>query len=981
MKNGGAGMSKRPTVFRRHPVLSLLAGLTLLVLVWFAGSYWLLNSPWLPQRLSQVEGVEISWETGRSRHPGRWEVEGFHLAREDDELALSVAADRATLELSLLALLRGELHIRSLDARGIRRLTLNELALVGAGELRLEDTVFTARQLAIRHLALRLEGGRLRRDTDGVTLVRDIALTAEASLARVAPREVGAEILEALSGAVQLDAHADAWDVFMPYLEPLPWLALSGHGRLQGDLTLARGVLAPGSTLQLDSPALRVEVDEPRLREDLWPDREPAAQGVMATVHRAQGDGTVLLEVSPEHPEWLTFSTQLRDVTLADSDPYAHETTLTLKVDLNNRRLDRLEEPARAWLALRGDVSRLDMLDPYLAHLFDDQGIRLRGAGAVQAELETLGRRPAEARLEISAPQLEVRGLDYAASGEGTLRAGLENDQISLDVLLTGATLQHHARPLLAGAELQLSATGPVDPEQVRDRARAEVVWRTAHLPDISALQPYLEPFLADPAPLRLMGGSALTEGRLVVAENRMRGSLSLSGEKLRTRLKGHAVENDLEFTLALSEAMLDGTQLDIGGSRLRWLARGETPGAEHLESDLVLREGRLHRWNGIPAGRWVLEGSVRQLGFLNLFLPDAHGLAVQGGGQIQFQGSFEGNRLLPGTGLQVAAEHLQVGFLDHQAAGRGELNALLETPEEARLTLEIPRYALQRRDDERPRLKGRDLLVTTRTGQFSEVLAAPEPRHFTTRISLPETEVPDFSRYNAYLPEDAGITLLGGTARLASEFTLVGLEARGEVNLRARGVELALLDQHLRGDLQLALRLAEGDLTTRQFNAARSFLRLDQVQRQNGEQPGDAGWWVQLDFDDAQLRWTEQIRLASRLALTMRDTGLLARLFLARARDNGWVGRLLNVQGIEGTARLDLNDTRIRLSDLDLQGENLTVLADLELAEGSSNGALYASLGALGLGVELNDSEPTLRIVRPRRWFDNWRAGRNPAR
>ena len=974
-------MPNHPPRFRSRLALSLLAGLAVLVLIWFAGSYWLLNSPWLPQRLSQLEGIAITWENGRSRHPGRWEVEGFYLAREDDELALSVAAERATLELSLLALLRGELHIRSLDARGIRRLTLNDLVLEGAGQLRLGDTVLSAQQLAISHLGLRLEGGRLQRDTDGATLVRDIRLAAEGSLTRVAPMEAGAEMLEALSGTLQLDAHADAWDVFMPYLEPLPWLVLSGTGRLQGELTVARGILAPGSILRLDSPALRVEVDEPGLREDLWPDRDPAAQAAIGTTHRAEGDGTLLLAVSPQHPEWLTFTTRLRDVTLADAEPYAHRTALTLTVDLNNRRLDRLEEPARARLALRGDVIRLDMLDPYLAHVFDGQGIQLRGAGELEVELETLGQYPAEARLEISAPQLEVRGLGYDASGEGTLQARLEDERVALDMRLVEAILHHEGRQLLAEAELQLAATGPLDPEQAGDGTRAEIIWPAARLPDISALQHYLEPFLADPTPLLLLGGSALSEGQLVVAENGLRGSLSLSGQNLRTRLRGHTVENDVRLTLALNEAALDGTRLDIDGSRLRWQAQSEAPDAERLESDLVLREGRLHRRSGVPGGQWVLEGKVRQLGFLNVFLPDAHGLAVQGHGQLQLEGSFEGNRILPGTWLRVAAEQLQVGFLDHRAAGRGELRARLETPEQAHLSLEIPEYALQRQDDDEPNLQGRDLVVTTQTEQFSEVLASPEPRHFTTRISLPETTVPDFTRYNAYLPEDAGVTLLGGTARLASEFTLVGLEARGEVNLRASHVQLALLDQHLRGDLQLALRLADGNLDTRQFNAARSFLRLDQVQRQNGEQPGDAGWWVQLDFDDAQLHWTEQIRLASRVALTMRDTGLLARLFLARARDSVWLGRLLNVRGIEGSAQLDLNDTRIRLSDVDLRGENLTLLADLELAEGTSNGALYASLGALGLGVELNDGEPTLRIVRPRRWFDAWRAGQNPAR
>ena len=42
--------------------------------------------------------------------------------------------------------------------------------------------------------------------------------------------------------------------------------------------------------------------------------------------------------------------------------------------------------------------------------------------------------------------------------------------------------------------------------------------------------------------------------------------------------------------------------------------------------------------------------------------------------------------------------------------------------------------------------------------------------------------------------------------------------------------------------------------------------------------------------------------------------------------------------------------------------------------ADGQANGALYARLGAVGLGVELNDSEPALRVLQPKRWFDRWR-------
>lgn len=966
-------MPHHPDRSRHRKALTLVAMFVVLALLWFAGSHWLVNSAWLPQRLSQLEGIEISWDQGRSRHPGRWEVEGFYLAREDEALTLSVRAEHATLDLSVPALLRGELRIDSLDARGIRRLTLNDLAIEGDGRLQLHDALLASRELEIGQLDVHLEQGRLERVSDHAILVRDIGLAAEASLTRVAPAEAGAELLEALSGTLRLDAHADAWDVFTPYLAPLPWLALAGHGSLRGDLALEQGVVAPGSTLRLDSPALRVEIDEGRLRGNARPD--PATPDGNGYRHRAEGDGSVLLAVSPEDPEWLTLTTQLSDVTLAAIDPYARQAALTLAVDLDNRRLDRLEVPERARLALRGEVIRLDVLDPYLTQLLDGRGIRLRGAGELTAELETLGTSPVRARLEVTAPRLGVQSLDYEASGGGTLHARLDDgDRVEVEVRLAGAALRHQARQLLADAELQLTASGPFDPTRPLDGTRAEVAWQAARLPDIAALQTYMEPFLADPPPLQLLGGTARSHGQMEVAEGLLRGSMSLTGEGLRTRLREHAVESAIELTLALNEAALDRTRLDISGSRLHWRARGETRAAEGLESDLVLREGLLHRRDGTPGGRLVLEGRVEQLAFLNAFLPDAHGLALRGDGQLRLEGGFEGNRILPGTQLQVAAERLRVGFLDHEAAGSGELSARLETPEEARLSLEIPRYTLQREDDDRPHLYGRDLVLTTRTGTFSQVLATPDPGHFTTEISLPDTEIPDFSRYNTYLPEDAGITLLGGTGRLASEFTLSGLDASGMLNLRASGVDLALLDQRLRGDLHLALQLTEGDLATRRFGAGGSFLRLDRVRRQEGARAEDAGWWVQLDFEDARLRWTRQIHLASRLHLRMRDTGLLARLFLERARDSDWLGRLLDVRGIAGSARLDLNETRIRLSDVDLRGENLTLLADLALAEGTSNGALYARLGILGLGVELDDGEPTLRILRPRRWFDAWR-------
>lgn len=46
------------------------------------------------------------------------------------------------------------------------------------------------------------------------------------------------------------------------------------------------------------------------------------------------------------------------------------------------------------------------------------------------------------------------------------------------------------------------------------------------------------------------------------------------------------------------------------------------------------------------------------------------------------------------------------------------------------------------------------------------------------------------------------------------------------------------------------------------------------------------ADWWAQLQLDEARLVWADPLGLESRLALDMRDTGLLARLFVAQARE-----------------------------------------------------------------------------------------------
>ena len=964
---------------RFRPLIVLLFGALALVLIWLVGSHWLLNSQWLPQRLSTIEGVEVRWTNAQSLHPGRWEVDNLYLAREDEALPITVEASQATLSLSLLALLRGELHIQALEANGIRRFTIGDIALEAEGQLKVEDTQFSQETLSVPYVGLDITQGRLVRLSDQTTLVQDIQLRSTASLDSLSTQQsndaLTEALLDALTAQLAITAQADAWDVFMPYLEALPWLSLAGSGVLEGELALAEGQLQPDSELTLAAPELALSMDEQRLRSTDNTRRWLVADDTPPP-HTATGQGRVRLAVEEGQ---LRFTTQLENVTLADTHPYATNTQLALATHIPNQRLDQLDLPTRASFELSGEVTRLDMLDRYLATAFDGQGVRLSGQGSITASATLQDARLYEASLTVQAPTLGAELLELTAQGSGTLDAALSTkEQITAKLAFTDATLRHQERTLLANAALTLAAQSPLDPEQAQQSATAQLSWEDATLPNIQTLQPYLASVLPSPSPLTLNSGTATSHGQLILTTEQLSGELHLAGNALttgwqRSGQRGTLVSNT-QLTLAIRQAALDGTEMDISGSRLSWQVADPQHPSEALESTLVLRNGRFQRQNATPSGQFTLEGSVQRLGFLNTFLPDAHGVTLSGNGQLFLQGAFIDDALQAPTRLRINANQLEVTFLDYLATGRGELTAQLDSPEQAQLSLGIPQFVLRQQEDDRAHLEGRHFALTTQTDRFSDVLDSPAPEHFTTRVALPITEVPDITRYNRYLPEDAGVELLSGNASLTSEWLLEGLRAQGDITLRAFDTEMALLEQRLRGDVTLHLQLTEGDIETRRFTANDSYLRLENVFRRSDDGTQDAGWWVQLTMEEAQLEWSDPIQLTSQLRLGMRDTGLLARLFLARARESDWLGRLLNVHDIHGSAALAMSGEQIRLHDLRLTGGPLRLLSDVTLANGQANGALYARLGAVGLGVELNDSEPALRVLQPKRWFDRWR-------
>ena len=1116
---------------RRRQLAGLIA-LPLLAWVLYLGvGNLLLNLRDTQAWLTEQAGLSIRWESGWSAYPGHLVLTALEI--ESDAPAFELAVDRARLRFSLPALLDRQLALSRVTLEGLRRFGLEDHRLEGDGEvsisgLRLGDDG----QVAIKHLELTMPQAQVRRGN--TLLADDIRLAAKLQLAPLRLREQpGLAVARFVSGTLSLDATANAWDVFTPYLRELGWLDLAGHGRLTGELTLEHGELVAGSTLQLDSPALRVIVDQRKLLSPVGkkdnrqagsrlsrgsPERYRLRGGgqVIARVVNGEAGPFMALDVTLDEmlmqqpgrsaplltgrrfhlsarlagadlidrPRRLTSTrfewegARVPDVSALASylpaggalalhrgsarlegylayrqgrvegklELVGEQVALTLagrsvqgsmrlelalpEIDPSQRRLDlsgthlevsargeqealplttefTLEQasltstvplnellgaqgpaPLNGRLVVQGSVARLDVLDDIL-NPAGDEDLTLEGGGKLVASLLLeQGQLAAGSRMVVTTESLRARLLDLDARGQGSVIAswqqGEERPGVRLDASLAQARVVRSSDGGLLIRDARLTLTAENDATALATPPaglRLSLAWQDAIMPDVAVLQAYLPAA----APVRLQTGQATTQGRIEIAAGRAHGQVTLSGQHIGGQLLGREVTGELSLDLELREIDLGSGYLDLSGSRLTMQAA--TSASDHqLRTRIVAREARLGplriptQEGPAPAleGKLVLAGLIANLGFLDDFLPEAHGLTLAGNGRFQADLRLANDQLLPGSQWRVQASDLAVGFLDYVAKGQGRLEAEIDGDDDspgARVTLMLPRFSLQQVGEAQAHVSGRHFTLETQTTRFSLDPQARSLQDVTTHIQLPIAEVDDLSRYNAYLPDASGLALLGGRAGLNVDLRLEGLRAHGDLVLQAFDTAIRFGEQHLEGDLRLEARLRDGDLATRRFDASGSLLRLDNIQRHDDQTRGKPGWWARLDITEGHVNWTRPLQLDARLDLAMRDSGLLARLFLSRARQWEWLGQRLTVNHIRGNARLHLDDDSLQLREARLSGGPLEMRADLAIRDGMPDGSLYARLGILAVGISLEQGKAEVRLLRPRQWYERRRA------
>lgn len=635
---------------------------------------------------------------------------------------------------------------------------------------------------------------------------------------------------------------------------------------------------------------------------------------------------------------------------------------------------------------LEGTVASVDFLSAFLP---EEAGFEVGGDGRIAADLRLAGGRLSPgSRVVVTSDRLFSRMFELEARGSGMVQAEMRSADMGPEILLQVGLHDMEVlrlsdgKAVMRGDALEFTARGrstglgtaPSEPALA-------MIWRDATVPDVAVLDTYL----SGQDTFELKCGTARTSGRLDYAEDILSGNLDLTGDQIEGTAFGVPAIGSLDLALVIKRADLNRRRLDLSGTRVRMQAassRKEKKGAKPLLTDIQFSQAWLQsrvsfaELSGHPGsppvdGALKLDGTVANIGIIDRFLSGKQRLGFSGDGRLSADLRLNGGRLAPGSAMEIRSANLASRFLDYEAKGTGLLKARITGRPDAPggdIEATVSNFQFRHLDESTPYMHGRRLDLKTAGKRLDQDNVL---RELDTDIQLWEAEIPDMTVYNRYLPQDSGISFVSGTGIVEGGFALKGASGSGDLEMRAKGVEVRIENQTLRGDLRIHTRLQGGNLDEMTFDASGSRIRLDKGSLITADGTAEHGWWGQIDLEEGHLTWRKPLRLDALVGLQLRDSGLLVNLFVKQENDQKWLKRLLTIRNVEGTGRVELRDDSLTLREVRIAGEDFLVLANARLRGEQVEGGLYAKYGILSAAVELFGDQSTWRLLNAREWFD----------
>jgi len=370
-------------------------------------------------------------------------------------------------------------------------------------------------------------------------------------------------------------------------------------------------------------------------------------------------------------------------------------------------------------------------------------------------------------------------------------------------------------------------------------------------------------------------------------------------------------------------------------------------------------------------SGSAKLRARFDSLAWVQPLLSRLSGIALAGKGTMDANLVIVQGQIGKGTRVDVEQAQFELSAYGHRFSGqvRGVAQTTGEDGE-TRADLVFDRYGIAPLDAlDKPLGNGRDLRLSM---GFSGTLEQMRDR-LHARLRFTDAKIPDLTRFTRY-QNAGGMKILSGSGTVSADMRTYVQDERSEGSflVTARDAGLGIGELAVRTDLKLDARLQGGKLGGTAFSADGSTLKLSNTRILEPPNERQAPWDADIRIERGHADLGQPLRIDGQARMDMRDAGFLLALYATRKTLPKWIGRIVDAGRINLVGRVHLLDRELVLEDLDASNDRFDLQARLRLSERKPDGDIYASWGALGLGLELRQGERDFRFIKPRQWFES---------
>jgi hypothetical protein len=659
---------------------------------------------------------------------------------------------------------------------------------------------------------------------------------------------------------------------------------------------------------------------------------------------------------------------------------------------------------------------------PDLAYLSNylptKKGLRVRsGTGEIQARLQTaIGQSLAQANLGLRVKGLDAQTGDLALRGNMTLNSDVDygaeqrsnkgllvfGESGYLEILkaaitLDGAEVQERRRILAQDLNLQFeSAFAPhtLDFKKTSGLLRAsKASLRTAaEIPNLRHISKYIpagtglrlgksKGWLE--AEFQSAAGQPLATGRVALMSKKLaishKEEMHLTSElKLSADLRYGETNSTGLIVLENGPLAIAGTSLRLKSGRLM-LRDGRavenlTINLDSTFDRLALREIESREALRAVSADLGIAGRVPDLRFLKAYFRQAPWLSLDGAGQMEAAVQVKKGVLMPGTRITVDSEQIQADFMDYTATGSGKVRGLVTQADGktfSRVSVSLDDFGFARL--KQSYIYGSGFTVTG----TAERLDLTDPfTDLKIEIDLPESKLPNFAAYNSYIPPESCIFIHQGRGRIRSHFKFDAEtnSATGDIALHAEKIIVQFDTVTLAADLSVNARLKDGDMEARSFDMAGTEIELTNGYISSDRLDTEPGWWARFELSKGKGLFTAPAQLDTRIKMSLRDTRPLV-VFLAEKKGIvRWFKNMLTVQNIKARADFKMESEAVEVEDLEMRGDRLEVLGELDIFARQFAGIFYAQLRNLSVAVEIRPGQKKFKLSKSKPWYEKRR-------